>query len=375
MFSLIVTSCGGSDEESSNVKSDDEMETILQGSSWVSDANYDLLEWGDDASLSKEIVTLFFMGDGDGIGKYYNHEDDTYFGSSSSTKPFSFSYYVSGGNVWINSIEYQYSNNMLVATDGSARFKPSSISSSDRTWLESAQYYVLPDDERLNFEFSHACAEFGTVSEGNKKYTTIDLYLLVDASAKAFSRGVNLISASYKISGGTFSKRPTTNLFISEDADLQASSSTTVTTTGSSQATITATFSMYDYKNNQTITIGTSTYKVPQNVSSEESSTDYKDLIVGKWTVTMDDPTWKCIVTFSSNGTFTSKEYYDEYSDGKFSSFEGSYSGKWTISGSKITITPSDENSVMDFVGTIKSLNSTSGKFTDSDGWSIYLSK
>lgn len=108
---------------------------------------------------------------------------------------------------------------------------------------------------------------------------------------------------------------------------------------------------------------------------SADTDNDYASTLVATWTVTMDDQSWKCIVTFKSNGTFTSKEYYDENGNGKYSSFEGTYTGTWKISGSKITITPSNDDSVMDFTGTIKSLTSSSGTFTDSDGWSIYLRK
>jgi len=379
-----MTSCGddgdtnGSDEIS-------DIETILESHSWVSETSYDFSLWGDDenASLTKEFSTLFFIGDGEGIGKNYNHEDDSYFGSSTSITPFSFSYIISGSSVYINGKQFQYSNQELISKDGNSRLRQSSITNDEKTWLASAIYYVMPDDERLDFEFGHACVEFGTVTTGSTKETVIDLYLNVEASAKAFSRGVNLISATYKISGGTFSKKPETNLFISSDADLQASSSTTVKTKGTAQATITATFYMYDYKNNKDVKIGTATYTVPQKTSAgdadennnENSSSEYKDLIVGTWNVTMDDPYWKCKVTFKSGGTFTSKEYYDIEGDKTFSEYEGTYSGTWKISGKKITITPYSGNSVIEFTGTIKSLTSSSGTFSDSDGWCMYLAK
>jgi len=108
--------------------------------------------------------------------------------------------------------------------------------------------------------------------------------------------------------------------------------------------------------------------------TSDNSSSEYKDLIVGTWDVTMDDPSWKCKVTFKSDGTFTSKEYYDNKGDKTFSEYDGTYSGTWKISEKKITIIPYGD-SVMDFTGTIKSLTSSSGTFSDSDGWCMYLEK
>jgi len=109
--------------------------------------------------------------------------------------------------------------------------------------------------------------------------------------------------------------------------------------------------------------------------NGSNSSSEYSRLIVGTWTVTMDDPGWKCYVTFNANGTFTSKEYYDEYANNTFSEYEGTYTGSYIISKNSITISPSKDESVINFKGSIRSLTANSGVFADSDGWCIYLAK
>lgn len=104
----------------------------------------------------------------------------------------------------------------------------------------------------------------------------------------------------------------------------------------------------------------------------EEDGKDYGKLISGTWTILMDDPSWKSIVTFKANGTYTSKDYYDIEGNQTFSEFDGSYNGTYTISNQRISI-----NGEAAIAGeyTIVSMSANSGRFVDKDGWKLYLSK
>lgn len=92
----------------------------------------------------------------------------------------------------------------------------------------------------------------------------------------------------------------------------------------------------------------------------------YKELIVGTWNATDDDAEIKCIVTFNEDGTFVSKEYYDNYGDGSYSSYAGTFEGTYDISGGGIIIRPSSDESCLEFHGYIESLTSTAGVLTQS---------
>ncbi len=107
----------------------------------------------------------------------------------------------------------------------------------------------------------------------------------------------------------------------------------------------------------------------------EEPNPSYSDKIVGKWIVTMDDPSWRCEVEFKSNGTYISKDYYDIEGDESFSELDGTYTGTYSINGTSITIDGGDYGSVIDGEYTIVSLGSNSGRFQDDDGWCLYLEK
>ena len=251
---VTVISCGDD-----NVESGSSLESILKSSVWKSAPNYEFMMWGDNYSLSKENVSLYFQEAGKGIGKSHMKETDTYFGSSSSTVPFAFSYNVSGNNVKIDGTSYTYKNGVLITKEGTTAFTKTSYSNSDFDWLETAKYYVMPDNERLNIDFYHACTIDSKINEN--KYM-ISLHLGVKASAHASSRRITSVEAHYSIKGGTLSNSNTENVIvISRDEDYNTSTTTFVTT--SSQATITASFYFYDSKNKEKKYAGSATYLVP----------------------------------------------------------------------------------------------------------------
>ncbi|WP_455586139.1 hypothetical protein [Bacteroides sp.] len=104
----------------------------------------------------------------------------------------------------------------------------------------------------------------------------------------------------------------------------------------------------------------------------EEDDKDYGKLISGTWTVLMDDPSWKSIVTFKTDGTYTSKDYYDIKGNQTFSELDGSYNGNYIINDQHISIRG---ETVIAGEYTIESISANSGKFADEDGWKLYLSK
>ena len=262
LFILILAGCGGDDDDFGGA---DSLENLLSQNSWRSNVNYDVMEWGDDVSLSREIVTLYFVDEEQGVMRSTMHEDDSYFGSSSAESIEQFYYSVSGNNVRIDGEEFRYADGMLLPEDDGFPYyyTRSSLTSSEREWIETMKLQLLPSNERLDFEFTHDCEEWASYTEGGRTETSIILSVGVEAAAKVYSRGVTVITATYRIRGGTFSVRPETNLFISADENCSASSSTTVTTSGSNRATITATFTAYDHLFERDVEIGTATYTVP----------------------------------------------------------------------------------------------------------------
>ena len=251
VVSFSLTSC-------SSDSVDDNLEEILKANVWRADANYDLMEWGDNLSFSKENVSLFFLGNGSGIGKSYTKEIDTYFGESSTTVPFAFSYSVSGSSVRINNNTYSYKNGSLVTQDGRVAFTRASYTQSDRNWLETVRFYAMSDSERLNVNLIHGCNVDAQISD--TKYS-ITLFLKIPASAQAHSRYITSIEAQYSIKDGTFTSSEAPENVLVEDKDYTASTVAFVNTT--SQATITASFYYFDSKNKKKMYAGSATYSVP----------------------------------------------------------------------------------------------------------------
>ena len=253
-----ITACSGSDNDDNL---GDLSEELFQYA-WQSNTQYSYMEWGDNASLSKDIVTLFFLPGNTGIGKYSSLEWDTYFGKTKSAKPYPFSYSKSSSSVAIDDMVYQYRNGTLIAPDGTV-FSKITISSSDREWLESAKYYVMDDEERYNFNFEHACipvSQGGNLGSGTYYYD-FNLLVGVKESEHVFSRQISFIEVTYTISGGTFrTSNPKTKLFIYADED--CSNSTYVVVNTKSVATITANVRIYDSKKSKYVNCCTYKYTV-----------------------------------------------------------------------------------------------------------------
>lgn len=256
---VVFTACQDDRTENTddnlNLKID---ENMLINNAWVSNNSYDLSLWGvDNATLRRDFTTLYFLGNGKGIGKDYSHENDTYFGVSRNTTPFSFEYQISGTTLKIGNKTLNYQGDKLITVDGSQIFNKTAL---DIDWLESAKYYVLPDNERYNFSIVHGSEKKATFYQGSKKQIILFLHLAILAKEKAYSRGVNGIKATYTISGGTFSSSPSNIITFGKDEDKQSSCDVVVTT--ASQATITATFSIFDYKKKKEITMHSTTYSI-----------------------------------------------------------------------------------------------------------------
>ena len=254
VVSTNLASCGDDDIS-------DNIEDVLTASAWTSNPNYDLMVWGDNnLSISKEIVTLFFMGNGNGIGKSITKEVDSYFGSSLDKIPYTFSYVIDGSTVRIDNQSYTYKDGKYLMDNGQIAFTKKTISSDDMKWLESVQYYLLPDEERLNFDIFHGCAVEHKISDN--KYM-ITLGVGVQSSAHAYSRGITSILARYKIKDGQFQSKETPEnvIIISADEDYNTSIMPRVTTTA--QATITADFYYFDKKDKKEKYASSVTYKVP----------------------------------------------------------------------------------------------------------------
>lgn len=272
LFCMAISSCDDDDD----VSPSSNIEQMLKSNVWVSTNEYDCLLWGDlEISISKQHCTLFFFDNGYGIGKSYEHEDDTYFGSSTNVFPFRFSYSVNGSSVIINNTTYKYKDGALYSLDGKKVFTKRSITSDDNKWLESAKFYVMDDDERLDFDFAHGLVERTTFDEGSQRETVIELHLHIDGSQKAFSRGVTSITAKYSVSGGSLPSKNIKNvLVISEDKDYDASITTTVVTPKNMQATVTAVFETYDSKKQRSFNSGSLSYTVPSNSNEGNEGND-----------------------------------------------------------------------------------------------------
>ena len=278
--SMLFTSCG-SDSDDDGIEGS--LSSMLTQYAWKTNAYYDTMEWDEYYSFTEDYVTLFFLSGGEGIGKYDTKEIDTYFGTSNSSEPKAFTYsLVNGSSVMIDGKVYRYKNDQLVAPDGTTFYK-TSITSSDRKWLESAKYYLMDDYDRLNIIISSGCEPIGNGEDmggGNYLYA-IHLYVGVKGTEHAYSRQISSIEATYTIKGGTFdSKKPKTTLIILADEDCHEATFATVST--KSTATITASFRLWDSKTNRYVDGGTAEYTVGEehnggnsggNSSSAETKT------------------------------------------------------------------------------------------------------
>ena len=262
MISISMNSC--SDDDSGDGKSSSNIEQILKANGWKSQRVYNFGEWGDDnLSLSKDQTWLYFLDNNVALGKWYYHEDDTYFGSSTSIKPFESTYSVNGSTVTIDGKSFSYKNDALYASDG----KPAFIKDTkDLAWIEKYKYYVMPDKERLNFDYWCGFEKFSAkpVKDGSKWYAYGWVNFGVNGSQKAYSRQVSYLSVECRIEGGKFTSKKNVvseKLWIYDDVDYSKSVDVAFETTNST-VTIEADIYLHDSKNNNDKFVSTQSYKI-----------------------------------------------------------------------------------------------------------------
>ena len=247
---MCLFSCSKDD---SNEGSSSSVEDILMQYGWQSVANYDFGTWGDsNLSLSKDQVWIYFLGNNVALGKWYYHEDDSYFGSSTSIKPLEIKYSVDGSDVTIDGTTYKYKNEALLSLDGELAFTKTS---KDWDWIEKYKYYIMPDKQRLNFKFSNGYFKFGSpAKEGSKRICAIYMYLRIDGNQAPYSRQITSMHAEYYITGGKFwgkygnvsSLKQTLSIYKDMDYDDQMK---VIFETTHSDVTIKASYYIYDSKN------------------------------------------------------------------------------------------------------------------------------
>lgn len=104
----------------------------------------------------------------------------------------------------------------------------------------------------------------------------------------------------------------------------------------------------------------------------DKKDSDLSKIILGSWTVVMDDPSWKVIMQFKANGVCDGTDWYDIEGDNTFSEKESTWKGTYSISANKITFST---NSVIAGSYTFTSVSSNYFEAADEDGWKIYATK
>lgn len=255
------------------INTNDNIVNTLKKYKWYYNGEYELGTWGDDdASLSIEATTLFFLDNGKGVMKSRMVEDDTYFGHSASTDAYGFTYNVNGNIITIRYDDYPskpstyaFANNVLTykSSSGSDDYDclRMDITSEDREWLKKTQYYVLSDDERCNIKYGHGWKYISTL-EGQ---THITAYLSIPASEMVASRKLSSITATYSIPG---TKKNEKNTLLIYD-DKSYTNTINLFIKRSLPVTIFVIFSAYDSKNNEEVAIGYSEYTITTNGSAD----------------------------------------------------------------------------------------------------------
>lgn len=105
--------------------------------------------------------------------------------------------------------------------------------------------------------------------------------------------------------------------------------------------------------------------------NNNEGTNDVAQIVLGRWTVTMSDPSWKVTLTLKEDGTYTEVVYYDIDGDKSFSEYDGTYNGTYTVSQNGITFNSSDDESAL--VGSYKWVSVSSSSFEASDGDGFYI--
>lgn len=104
----------------------------------------------------------------------------------------------------------------------------------------------------------------------------------------------------------------------------------------------------------------------------DKNDTDLSKIILGSWTVLMDDPSWKVAIQLKANGICQGTDWYDIEGDNTFSEKEGTWEGTYSLSTDEITFSA---NSVIAGSYTFTSVSSTYFEAADEDGWKIYATK
>ena len=282
VLSVSIISCSKDD---AGTKNSSNLENTLMQYCWRSDENVDFMEWGDnEASLSRDNVTLYFLGDGAGVMKVNYHEIDSYFGTSSSVETSPFTYYVSGSTVTMylkQTVTCTYNGNALVSTNSTWNFNKKSLTSDDQKWLKKAVYEVMPDEERCDIKFDHSC-KYLYSAEGD---VNVEVTLSLSASEMASARKIQMLTATYKGPGirksgyGTSYmdyQKQTNEILISDDKDYKVSK--ILSFKGELPLTLDVTFSVWDGKNQEEVYLGSEEIVITgEGETSEDASGDEED--------------------------------------------------------------------------------------------------
>lgn len=117
------------------------------------------------------------------------------------------------------------------------------------------------------------------------------------------------------------------------------------------------------------------------NNNANNSGTDLANMLIGTWSVLMDDPSWKVILQIKANGEYIATDYYDIYDNGTFADKEGKFAGTYYLDSNEITFLTSTvinadyDDSVITGSYTFNSVSSTYFEASDEDGWKIYATK
>lgn len=104
----------------------------------------------------------------------------------------------------------------------------------------------------------------------------------------------------------------------------------------------------------------------------DKKDTDLSKIILGSWTVLMDDQSWKVTIQLKANRICQGTDWYDIEGDNTFSEKEGTWEGTYSLSTDEITFSA---NSVIAGSYTFTSVSSTYFEAADEDGWKIYATK
>ncbi len=104
----------------------------------------------------------------------------------------------------------------------------------------------------------------------------------------------------------------------------------------------------------------------------DNSGNDISSLIVGEWTIYMDDPSWKTVVGIRANGVCEGTDWYDIDGDNTFLEKDSTWEGTYSLDASGITFSAS---SVIAGSYTFTSVSSDYFEAADEDGWKIYATK